>query len=149
MASTFSKRLAKLEELLASKINQPLATLWPNAGETREQACIRCGYDPSQLDRIRFVRWLDPALGEATPPPAPLEYGPPSEEPVITTKSSTPQQTEFEELIANRPSNPKDAPIEPDLEAETRYRAAIEQREREIVQEKLAEATARFAKSIV
>ena len=47
-----------LEELLASRINQPLAYLWLNADETQEQACIRCGYDPSMVDRIKFVRWL-------------------------------------------------------------------------------------------
>ena len=45
MASTFSKRLAKLEELLASRLNQPLATLWLDEGETREERCIKAGYE--------------------------------------------------------------------------------------------------------
>ncbi len=65
MASAYSKRLAKLEELLASKVNRPLAYLWLNDGETREECCIRAGYDPSQIDR--FCRWLDPALDEIRP----------------------------------------------------------------------------------
>jgi hypothetical protein len=58
MASPFAKRLEKLEQLLASKINRPLAFLWQHAGESQEDACIRCGYDPSQADRIRFYRWM-------------------------------------------------------------------------------------------
>jgi hypothetical protein len=43
MASTFSKRLAKLEEQLAAKINAPIAWLWLNADETEEQACAKAG----------------------------------------------------------------------------------------------------------
>jgi hypothetical protein len=137
MASPFTKRLERLEALLASKINAPLTTLWIDQGQSKAEACIRSGYDPSQLDRIRFVRWLDPALGEAAPPPAPAEHGPPEEAP----DRPDPQQIDLEELIAA-------APIEPDPEAETRYREAIERREKEIVAEKLQAATTAFAKSI-
>jgi hypothetical protein len=57
MASTFSKRLVKLEEQLAAKINAPIAWLWLNADETEEQACAEAGIDPSEVHRIRFIRW--------------------------------------------------------------------------------------------
>jgi hypothetical protein len=69
MASIYAKRLAKLEELLAARINQPLATLWREAGERQEECCARCGYDVSQISKITFIRWLDPGTGEAFPRP--------------------------------------------------------------------------------
>ena len=136
MASAYAKRLAKLEELLASRINQPHATLWQHAGETQEECCIRRGYDPLQASKIRFVRWLDPALGEAPPEfswdvPEP---GPPSDDAGQTVRRAA-QRSEIGETPVARTFD--------DLEeAESRYREAIKQREAEIVQEKVAEATA-------
>ena len=138
MASAYSKRLAKLEELLASKINKPLAYLWLNAGETREEACVRAGYDPSQAGRINFVRWLDPELGEA-----PKEYSWDVPE-AGSPKDETPRVTPDPE--PRRPVTP-DPVVDPD--AETRYREAIERREAELVAEKLHAETKAFAKTIV
>jgi hypothetical protein len=68
MASTHAKRLAKLEELMASRLNQPLATLWLDEGVSREEACIRAGYDVSLVDRIRFVRWMTKEEAGIDPP---------------------------------------------------------------------------------
>jgi hypothetical protein len=84
MANAFTKRLEKLEAMMASRINAPLAFIFVNTGETNEEAAVRCGYDVSQLDRIRFVRWLDPARGEAPPEYSweTPEPGPPSEAPL-------------------------------------------------------------------
>ena len=84
MASTYAKRLQKLEELLASKLNKPLAFVWINTGETREQACLRAGYDPSQASRIKFCRWMTPEEAAAAAPPPwdqPHEPDPPEEAP--------------------------------------------------------------------
>jgi hypothetical protein len=68
MGNPLSKRLAKIEELLANRLNAPLGYVWLRAGESREQGCIRLGYDPALADRIAYYRWLDPALGEVAPP---------------------------------------------------------------------------------
>ena len=125
MASTYAKRLAKLEELMASRLNEPLATLWLNAGETREQVCIRAGYDVSMVDRIRFVRWLTEDEVAAAPP------------------SYTWDQ-------ANQPGPPQDDPREDppaqDPQEEEEYQERIARR---LQTEKLFEATKAFAKTIV
>ena len=74
MASPYAKRLEKLEALLASKINRPVAHLWREPGETQEECCVRHGYDPSHVGQIMFIRWLDPTRGEvATPIQHPLD----------------------------------------------------------------------------
>ena len=81
MASAYSKRLSKLEELLAARINAPLAFIWMHAGESREEACARCGYDPAMVNRLRFVRWLTEEEATADPPlDAWAEPGPPGED---------------------------------------------------------------------
>ena len=131
MASAYSKRLAKLEELLAARINAPLAFIWMHAGESREEACARCGYDPAMVNRLRFVRWLTEEEATADPPlDAWAEPGPLGEDVVPDP---------VQELPA------KDAV---DLEAAERYRTAVERRAAELVAEKLAGATSKFAKTI-
>jgi hypothetical protein len=139
----FASRLAKLEELIASQVNKPIATVWVDVGETQEQACVRCGHDPALAPMIMFIRWLDPQLGE-TPPEFSWdvpEPGPPKDG-AGQNVSRDAQRSEIGETpVARNPT--------PDLdEAETRYRAAIEEREREVIAEKLHDAAKAFAKSI-
>jgi hypothetical protein len=147
VASTYAKRLAKLEELLADKVNQPLAYLWLEDGETHEECCIRCGYDPSQIDRITFIRWLDPALGEG-----PKEYGwdvpeaGPPKDPEPTIEDDAGQIVRGDAQRSEAGATP--AARDPDFEQETRYREALERREREDIQDKLDIAAKAFARSI-
>jgi hypothetical protein len=68
MASTYAKRLQRLEEQMASGLNQPLAYVWVEAGETREEAIVRAGYDLSQADRIKTIRWMTRAESASAPP---------------------------------------------------------------------------------
>jgi hypothetical protein len=137
MASTYAKRLAKLEELLAAQTNKPLAIIWIEEGESREDACVKKGVDPSLAHRCVFVRWKTSEETVISPPAYPwdqvVEAGPPDEE--------------AKEVQVEPVSSPPTR--EPDPEAENRYRLAIEQREREIVNEKLQEGYERFARSIV
>jgi hypothetical protein len=37
--------------------------VWVEAGETREEAIVRAGYDPSHSDRIMTIRWMTPEEG--------------------------------------------------------------------------------------
>ena len=145
MASTYAKHLQKLEEQMASRINQPLAHVWVEAGETREEAIVRAGYDLSQADRIKTIRWMTRAESASAPPKPwdqPHEPGPPPEDrPQVgddagQTVRGDVRRSEAGETPAART---------PDFEAEERYKAAVEQRAREIVAEKLAEATAKRA----
>jgi hypothetical protein len=139
MASTYAKRLAKLEELLASRINQPLAYLWLNAGETQEQACIRCGYDPSQASRIRFCRWLTPEENAVASKPH-------WDDPDPGLPDDAGQTVKGEVPRSEAGATP--APREPDPADVARYRDAIEQQEREDTQEKLDIAAKLFIRSI-
>jgi hypothetical protein len=95
VANAFAKRLARLEELLAAKLNRPLAFLWLRDGESQEEACIRAGYDPAMVGRIFFVRWLTKAeiaaerpsweeTNEPGPPREDLVADPPQQEVVST-----------------------------------------------------------------
>jgi hypothetical protein len=63
--------------------DKPLATLWLNDGETREEAAARAGYDPADAARLRFVRWLTPDEIAAAAPSYPWdeanEPGPPKD----------------------------------------------------------------------
>jgi hypothetical protein len=133
MASNYAERLQKLEELLASRINQPLAYLWQQSGESREQTCVRAGFDPSQIDRIKFVRWLTPEEAGINPPSYSWDQ---------LNKPSPPQDEP-------KPQDPVEDPVElPVLETETQYQERLERERRRLQAEKLAEANYRFARSI-
>ena len=143
MPSPLNKRLEKIEQLLADRINKPLATIWLDDGETREQACIRLGYDPSQVDRIHFIRWLTPEEGKTAPKPHwdEPQAGPPDASGSLHSETSTPSVTEIA-------PQPKQMDLEQMIAARERYERAIKRREAEIVAEKLAAASKAFAKSI-
>src|SRR5207344_669832 len=130
MASALHKRLAKLEEALASKLNQPLAYVWINDGETREDAIVRAGYSLDQAHRIKTIRWL---TSEEAAAAAPLPWdvpdpGPPPDGPGVEAASTLAPEPRSEVGRQDRPSR-----VQPkfDEEAESRYRLAIEERERE------------------
>ena len=154
MASPYAKRLQKLEELLASRINQPLATIWVEDGETKEEAITKAGYDPSMADRIHTVRWMSPEEIAAAPPP-PWEVphaGPPTDDAGQIVRGDAPLSETGETPVARNPDAEDGAKHQLDLEeliaANEKYEAAIKRRESEIVSEKLQAATRAFSKSI-
>jgi hypothetical protein len=149
MASPFSKRLQKLEEAMASRLNQPIGTVFLEQGETKLDACVRAGYDPAYIDQVMSVRWLDPEKGEAHVEPE-LLAGPPDDPegppPLPNAHQSEPIDTQNS---ATEPDPSRQVDIEELIAARERYDAAIRKREAEIVTEKLQEATRRFGNSIV
>jgi hypothetical protein len=151
MASTYAKRLAKLEELMAAKLNVPLAHIWLEAGETREEAIERAGYDLSQADRITTIRWRDERETGIAPPSFSWddpEPGPPADSQQQTDQVEDDAGQTVRGDVQRSEAGETPAACTPDFETEERYKAAVEQRAREIVAEKLAEATAKFSKSI-
>jgi hypothetical protein len=150
MASTYAKRLQKLEEQMASRINQPLAHVWVEAGETREEAIVRAGYDLSQADRIKTIRWMTPEEGKlAAPKPwdQPHEPGPPKDdlhrsvEPEARPAQFVTPDPEMQSLSEDPLTHP--VPVDP-VEEDIDRRAA-----RRLLNEKLFEATKAFSKTIV
>jgi hypothetical protein len=135
MASTYAKRLQRLEEQMAARINKPLAYIWVDAGETRDEAIAKAGYDPSQADRITTIRWMTSAEA-ASAPPKPWDVPDPGPLPDEPQQEASPP-----------PDEPTAVPYV-DEHAEKRYREAIARREAEIITEKLFDDRRRFAKTI-
>jgi hypothetical protein len=145
MASPFAKRLAKLEEQMAAKVNQPLAYLWRERDESHADACIRAGYAQADHRRVMTIGWMTAERAKVAAP-LPWDVPDPGPPPDSQPPSQEPPEPQNEASRSNRPS--KTAP-KFDEEAESRYRLALEEREREIINEKLYDAAKAFAKSIV
>ena len=102
---------------------------------------------PNQRHQVVFIHWKihDP---DKPAPQATLKDDPPPEP--RATRSTTMHQPlrwgrTARRLLPHLPFSPEPVDLEA---AESRYRAAIEQREREVIQEKLDMAAAKFARSI-
>jgi hypothetical protein len=123
---TNSARLAKntiATITLDPTVLEAIASIWwDSEDETREEAAIRAGYTADQVPQLRFIRWLRTGESGVSPyaKPAPLDPGPPED------RDHAAQDRDH---AAQDPG--------PDPAAVARYRKAVEEREREIVNDKL------------
>jgi hypothetical protein len=142
MPSALHKRIARIEELLATRDSTPVLTLWLTEGDDpeqlREDAVASGAVDPRDRDRIRFIRWLTAEEAAWQIPPGQMPGPPDSISPAISAGSGD---------INHVADVPSPALLE-DFEAQSAYRERLRREEARILREKLADATAAFAKTL-
>jgi hypothetical protein len=141
MASTFSKRLAKLEEALANRINAPTAFKFVGRDETEAQGedrLIAAGeIGEADRGRVQFIRgWRTVAnlLQPLTGGGGELPHARPDIAAEIVTE------------ITERSEPPR---WQDKYETEEEYRLRLKREERRMLNEKLADARTKIARSIV
>jgi hypothetical protein len=150
MASNLAKRLARLEELLAARLNTPVALLWLGEGQDpgalTDELVASGQIGAADRPRVRFVRWQTEAES------AKAEIWRADDEKKTGLEPGPGPLAEVHVGIADHGSHETSgSPVElaAPLETEDQYRERLKREERRLVNEKIEEAAIRYARSIV